>query len=110
MRSGIGCFGLHLQGKNVKFYDADFCNILTINQTTNEMSMDQLLRHLNTQLKSQNFDGPLLEKPHYINEMLQIDNIIGSTPVFIRFNSFSNALKALEIFQMPPFRNVKYSF
>jgi len=109
LRSSIGYFGLHLQGKNIKFFDADFCNTLNLNQIASEqMPIAKLVKILNLQLKFKNFQGPLLEIPNYINELLAVENIEGSESVFLRFNSFTDALAASEIFAEKPINKVYY--
>jgi hypothetical protein len=108
LRSGAGMFGVHLQGKIVRFYDADFCNILQLSQfISEEIKIEDLMKFVNSNLKIQNFDHPMLEIPSYTNSALSHDVVKSSDKVFIRFNSFLNAFKAYEILSSKALKNVK---
>lgn len=111
LRSGAGIFGIHLQGKIVKFYDADFCNLLQLSQfISDEIKIEDLLKFINSNLKIQNFQHPALEVPIYENSANSHDVIKTSDKLFLRFNSFLNAYKAYQILSSKVLKNVKDFF
>ena len=65
------------------------------------------MKFVNSNLKIQNFDHPMLEIPNYTNSALSHDVVKSSDKVFIRFNSFLNAFKAYEILSSKALKNVK---
>eukprot|EP00340_Litonotus_pictus_P003388 CAMPEP_0170528256 /NCGR_PEP_ID=MMETSP0209-20121228/13758_1 /TAXON_ID=665100 ORGANISM="Litonotus pictus, Strain P1" /NCGR_SAMPLE_ID=MMETSP0209 /ASSEMBLY_ACC=CAM_ASM_000301 /LENGTH=613 /DNA_ID=CAMNT_0010819353 /DNA_START=384 /DNA_END=2225 /DNA_ORIENTATION=+ len=115
-------FGVHLFGKRIEFFDADFCNMLKMTLKNHisskndslrvskikglepfksEMegisSLVELLNLLNIELKSGNYHGDLLEKPQYIDSNLNFSDLKEGDTIMIRMNSFMNALEASEI-------------
>jgi hypothetical protein len=110
LNSGAGVFGVHLQGKNVRFMDADFCNILEIKHYLGDMNLKDLMKFINLRLKIKNANGLMLEMPNYVND---ISGVLSSqtledpdTRIYLRFNSFLNALRAYEIFKEDPLKKV----
>jgi hypothetical protein len=104
LRSAAGIFGLHLQGRNVRFYDADFCNILESNYFYGERNIEDIRKLINSKLRLGNCHNLLVELPSYINESSNMtSNIIDKDKkIYIRFNNFLSAFKALEVFNNEP--------
>lgn len=100
LKSGAGIFGVHLQGKCVRFFDADFCNILMF-RAADDIQLDELKRAINIYFTIKEQKHLLLDSPDYFNEITKMTVNQNSSnftnKVFIRFNSFLNALKAYEI-------------
>lgn len=107
LRSSVGCFGLNLNGQNIKFLDADFSNYLSVQQVISEdFQLEELLKYINIQLKAKNYNGQLLEIPNYYNNSISFDSLKDNKVIYIRFNSFTNALSAYRIFKLYPFNKV----
>ena len=103
LNSGAGIFGVHLQGKCVRFYDADFCNLLEMTQyVQEEPNLPDLLKYINTFFKKREFKGPLLELPKYLNPEGVVSELENSKQIFLRFNSFENALEAYRLMNTYP--------
>ena len=109
LKSGAGVFGVHLQGKTVRFLDADFCNVLEIRHYLGEKTLPEINSFLNLKLKIKNSDL-ILNVPNNINEVSDlistksVDDFIPR--IYIRFNSFIDALKAYQIFKDSPLKHV----
>ncbi len=109
LRSSVGYFGLYIDGQNIKFLDADFANYLSIQQVISEdFEIGELLKYLNIQLKSKNYNENLLELPDYKYENIGIKSLKKNKTVYIRFNSFKNAILAYRIFKHYPFKKVLF--
>jgi hypothetical protein len=109
LRSSVGYFGLYIDGKNIKFLDADFANYISIQHIiSNDVTLEKLLNHLNIQLRAKNYDDNLLEIPNYKYEKLNFEFIEMKKTVYVRFNSFITALSAYRIFKFYPFNKVLF--
>lgn len=107
LNSSVGCFGLNLNGMNIKFFDADFSHFLCVKQLISEdFQLEELLKYLNIQLKSKNYNGQLLDLPNYQIENNIFESLNSRTIVYIRFNSFLNAYNAHKILRLYPFKKV----
>lgn len=112
LNSGAGTFGVHLQGKNVRFMDADFCNVLEVKHYLGDhcKNIKDLMKFINLRLKIKNENALMLEMPNYVND---ISGTLSSQPlddpdcrIYIRFNSFLNALRAYQLFKEEPLKKV----
>lgn len=112
LNSGAGTFGVHLQGKNVRFMDADFCNVLEVKHYLGDncKNIKDLMKFINLRFKIKNENALMLEMPNYVND---ISGTLSSQTlddpdcrIYIRFNSFLNALRAYQLFKEEPLKKV----
>jgi hypothetical protein len=114
LNSGAGTFGVHLQGKNVRFTDADFCNVIELSNFVNTLNLNGIKDLINIRFKLKNADFLNLEIPNYVNDVYDSSSKILDDPsqkIYIRFNSFSEAYKAIELFnETEPLKKVNMLF
>lgn len=109
LKSGAGIFGVHLQGKNVRFMDADFCNVLEIKHYLGDINLKDLMKYINLKFRIKNAGQLQLDLPNYLNDLSEITMQTLDKPdsrIYLRFNSFLGALKAYELFKEDPLNKV----
>jgi hypothetical protein len=96
LKSGAGIFGVHLQGRNVRFYDADFCNVLEFIQfRSDDFKIHEILDFINSSIKIQGYEGELFNIPEFQFQN-KINAIDTETKIYLRCNGFLDALKIYE--------------
>jgi hypothetical protein len=111
LNSGAGIFGTHLHGMNVYFKDADFLNLLELKNFINDKTLKQIVDLINFKLRMEDNQKLSLFLPQYIDEIFDMSEKVMEDPddkIFIRFNTFDDALEAYNILNSNIFRDVYF--